>query len=93
MLIEGPTPAEESVLAAHSLYVSRLAEHRIVILAGRTQNTDETSFGVVIFRADSPTEARGIMERDPAVRDGVLAARLFPYRIAVRESDGKREAT
>ena len=55
----------------------------VVILMGRTQNDDETTFGIVIFEAGDETAARAVMENDPAVREGVMAATLYPYRIAL----------
>jgi len=54
-----------------------------MVLAGRTLNTDERSFGIVIFRADSEEAARRVMEQDPAVRNRVMRAELYPYRIAL----------
>jgi hypothetical protein len=53
-----------------------------VILAGRTLTTDERGLGIVIFRAPSADAARAIMEGDPAVRQGVMRAELFPFRVA-----------
>ena len=50
---------------------------------GRTLNTDESSFGIVIFRARSEEAARAVMNADPAVQAGGMRARLFPYRIAL----------
>jgi uncharacterized protein YciI len=78
-----PTPAEEASVGAHFDYLVRLAREGVVLLAGRTLNEDPTTFGIVIFEADDADAARGIMRDDPAVRDGVFAAELFPYRIAV----------
>jgi uncharacterized protein YciI len=55
----------------------------VVILAGRTLNADESSFGIVIFRAASGEEAQAVMKADPAVQQGVMQAELFPYRVAL----------
>lgn len=35
---------------------------------GRSQNNDENTFGIVIFRASSEAKASEIMENDPAVK-------------------------
>jgi uncharacterized protein YciI len=83
MLSEGPTPTEQSVISEHFEYLKDLTGAGVVLLAGRTLNTDRTSFGIVIFRAASDDEARRLMEGDPAVRKGVMRAELFPYRIAL----------
>lgn len=83
MLSEGSTLEEAEVISAHFEYLSNLLEAGILILAGRTLNTDETSFGIVILGADSENTAREIMENDPAVKNGVMTAALFPYRVAL----------
>ena len=60
MLTEGPTAEEASILTQHATYIERLADQGVVELAGRTQNSDETSFGLVVFRAArDPLLARG----------------------------------
>ena len=82
MLTEGPTPDEATVLSKHTAYLSELTEQGVVLLAGRTQNTDDSSFGIVILQADSFDSAKAIMESDPAVRDGVMRSELYPYKIA-----------
>ncbi len=83
MLIEGPTPAESAVLDQHLAYLEQLAVEGVVLLAGRTQTRDPGTFGIVILEAGSAGEAQRIMTRDPAVREGIMRAQLFPYRIAV----------
>ena len=52
-------------------------------LAGRTLNTDESSFGIVIFEAESEKAARQVVDNNPAVRQEVMRAELYPYRIAL----------
>jgi uncharacterized protein YciI len=78
------TPEEIATLRRHVAYLEDLARQGVVVLAGRTQTTDERTFGLVIFRAASEGAAREVMSRDPAVADGLMRAELFPYRIAVR---------
>ena len=89
MLVDGPTPDEAGIMSEHYSYLESLTEVGTVILAGRTLNTDpagenhRTSFGIVIFRADSPELAQAVMENDPAVRQGVMQAVLFPFSVAL----------
>ena len=83
MLTQGPTPDEATLVAQHFAYLQGLAAQRVVVLAGRTLNPDERAFGVVIFRAASAEAAREVMNNDPAVKNGVMRAELYPYRIAV----------
>lgn len=84
MLSDGPTAEEEAIVGQHIAYLRQLAERDTLMLAGRTQNVDATGFGLVIFRAESEAVARRIMTEDPAVRQGVMTAELFPYKVAVR---------
>ena len=86
MLREGPTPQEEAILSQHFDYLKALTVQGVVVLAGRTLNTDESSFGIVILTAASEDAARAIMHNDPAVKQGVMRAELFPYRIALMAS-------
>jgi uncharacterized protein YciI len=54
-----------------------------VLLAGRTQTTTPDSFGIIIFNAESDEAAQHIVDNDPAVKNGVFHAALFPYKIAL----------
>jgi uncharacterized protein YciI len=83
MLSEGLTEREEEVTAAHFAYLAGLKDQGVVKLAGRTTNTDASSFGVMIFESADEEAARLVMANDPAVKEGVLAAKLFPFRIAL----------
>ena len=78
---DAPTPAESAAVAAHRAYLDRLAAAEVVLLFGRTQTTDATTFGIVIFRAESPEAARRIMADDPAVAAGVMRGEVFPFRV------------
>ena len=53
MLTDGPTPQEDETVSRHFDYLKALADRGIIILAGRILNTDESSFGIVIFKAES----------------------------------------
>lgn len=85
MLSVGPTPEEAAIVSDHFNYLKDLTAKGVLILAGRTQTTDETSFGIIIFRAESEEAARAIMNNDPAVAKGVFRASLFPYKVALME--------
>lgn len=83
MLTEGPTAQEATVISEHFEYLQALTEKGVVILAGRTLNTDVSSFGIVILRAHDEQTARKIMEEDPAVKERIMQAQLYPYRVAL----------
>jgi uncharacterized protein YciI len=91
MLSDGPTPEEERIVGDHYSYLKELTDQGVVILAGRTLNNDESSFGIIIFRADSEEAARRIVADDPAVRGGVMRAELYPYRIALMADETPKQ--
>jgi uncharacterized protein YciI len=82
MVTIGPTDAEASIIEEHFNYLQSLTKQGVVLVFGRTENNDQSTFGIVIFRADSEDAARSIMNNDPAVKKGVMRADLFPYKIA-----------
>jgi uncharacterized protein YciI len=86
-LTEGPTAEEQAIVSRHFAYLQDLTERGVAILVGRTQTADTDTFGIMIFQAASETEAQEIMANDPAVKNGVMAARLFPFRIALMQGD------
>jgi uncharacterized protein YciI len=67
MVTDGPTPEEAETVSRHFAYLSDLTEKGVMILVGRTQNKDESTFGIAIFEAEDESAARKIMEDDPAV--------------------------
>lgn len=85
MLSDGPTDRETEIVSQHFAYLKRLTEAGTVLLAGRTLNTDPTSFGIVIFQAESEEAAQDIVNDDPAVQHHVMHAALYPYRIALAD--------
>lgn len=87
MLTIGPTPEEMGAVERHFAYLKNLTEQGVVLMAGRTLNTDAESFGICIFRAEDEASARRIVEADPAVAAGAMSARLFPYRVALKAED------
>jgi uncharacterized protein YciI len=82
MVTRGPTDEEASILLEHSHYLKSLTDQGVVLVFGRTQNNDPSTFGIVIFRAESEETARSIMNNDRAVKRGVMRAELFPYKVA-----------
>jgi len=80
---QGWTEREISVVERHFEWLKQLEIEGKLILAGRTLNTDESRFGIVILNVDTDGEARRLMEKDPAVKEGIMTAELYPYRIAL----------
>jgi uncharacterized protein YciI len=82
MVTHGPTDEEASILSEHFNYLTSLTKQGVVLVFGRTQNNDTSTFGITIFRAESDDSARSIMSNDPAVKKGLMLAELFPYKVA-----------
>ena len=91
MLSEGPTTEEAAAVQGHFQYLQGLVDRGVVLMAGRTLTTDESSFGIVVFSADSDVSAQQIVDNDPAVVRGVMDAQLFPYRVALWGEGGVSE--
>jgi len=79
MLTKGSTELESLIVSEHFNYLKRLTEDGVVILAGRTQNTDYSSFGIVVLKAETVEAACEIMLNDPAVKNTVCGAALSPF--------------
>jgi uncharacterized protein YciI len=83
MLAEGSTEREASIVNEYFKYLQKLVAEGVVFMAGRTLNSDERTFGIVVFEAASESAAIALMQNDPAVKQGVMKAELFPYRTAL----------
>jgi len=70
MVSVGATPREQEIIAAHFEYLKQLTADGVMILVGRTLNTDESTFGIAIFKAETEDAARAIMLADPAIANG-----------------------
>lgn len=77
------TEKENQLVIEHFQTLQSLLQENKLIMAGRTMNMDETTFGIVILQVENEEAARTIMENDPTVKGGVMTAELFPYRVAL----------
>lgn len=83
MLLEGATAEEQQIISDHSDYLERLTQEGVALLVGRTLTRDYSSFGIMIYRAESEEAARKVMAEDPAVKHRVMRAEVYPFRIAL----------
>jgi uncharacterized protein YciI len=90
MLAEGPTDLEVSIIGEHFTYLEKLVGDGVVLMAGRTLNTDGCAFGIVVFVTSSEAEARALKNGDPAVKQGLMDAELFPFTVALWSSKRSR---
>lgn len=80
---ESWTKEDESIVMDHFNKLKEDHENKKVILAGRTDKTDEDGFGIVIFKAADISEATAYMNSDPAVANGIMTAKVQKYHIAL----------
>ena len=55
-----------------------------LILAGRTKEPGDKTFGIAIFRASDEAAAQKFMESDPAVVAKLMTAELHPFAVALQ---------
>ena len=58
-----------------------------LILAGRTMEPGDKTFGIAIFEAKDEEAARKFMEGDPAVAAGVMTAELHPFAVVLQRKN------
>jgi len=83
LIEENWTDTDEEIVSRHFQKLQSLLNEGKLILAGKTDGLDEKTFGIVIFEAESKEEAIKIMKNDPAVKEGIMTAELFPYHVAL----------
>ena len=92
MLTQGPTAEEMATVGRHAAHCDALGKAGVMLMVGRTQTTGPETVGLAVFLAEDEPKARAIMESDPAVKEGVMSAELFPYKIAFGNADAFRAA-
>ncbi|HEY0967660.1 MAG TPA: YciI family protein [Opitutaceae bacterium] len=76
------TEKDVAIVQRHASRLTAETKARRVILAGRTTEPGDRTFGLVIFEADDEDTARAYMQADPAVAEGIMTATVHPYLIA-----------
>jgi uncharacterized protein YciI len=77
------TEQDKAALGRHFNRFKAAIESGQLILAGRTEEPGEETFGIAIFEAADETAARKFMNEDPAVVGGLMTAELHPFRVAL----------
>jgi uncharacterized protein YciI len=78
------TDKDNAAVSAHFRRLAQATEAGQVVLAGRSSEPLDKTFGIVIFEADNEEAARAFMNADPAVEAGVMTATLHPYSVALQ---------
>lgn len=77
------TDGDNKAVGEHFARLQKMQKEGSLILAGKTDNWDETMFGIVVYEADSFDKAKEIADTDPAVVAGVMTVQTFPYKVAL----------
>ena len=78
------TKEDKAALDRHFTQLQEAAKSGELILAGRTQEPGNKTFGIAIFRASDEAAARKFMESDPAVVAKLMTAELHPFSMHVQ---------
>jgi uncharacterized protein len=78
------TDADKAAAKRHFARLTAATNNGQVILAGRTLEAGNKTFGLVIFEAVDEAAARVFMNDDPAVIEKVMTADLHPYQVALQ---------
>lgn len=77
------TPEDHATVGRHFQRLKDAMAAGQVILAGRTEESLDRAFGLVVFSAADEAAAREFMNGDPCVAAGVMTAELHPYAVAL----------
>lgn len=81
------TKDDEAALGRHFARFKKAVETGELILAGRTMEPGDKTFGIAIFTAADEKAAREFMENDPAVVAGLMTAELHPFAVALERKN------
>ena len=76
------TPADQAAIRKHVAHLKTATDHGKLIVAGRTLEPGDKTFGLVIFHAPDEADAEAFMKSDPAVAEQIMSAELHPYHVA-----------
>ena len=81
------TKEDEMAIGRHLTRFKQAVEKGELILAGRTKEPGDKTFGIAIFEAPDEAAARAFMESDPAVVAGLMTAELHPFAVALQRKN------
>ena len=78
------TKEDNAALDRHFIRFQEAAKSGQLILAGRTKEPGDKTFGIAIFRAADEAAAQKFMESDPAVVSKLMTAELHPFSVQMQ---------
>jgi uncharacterized protein YciI len=83
------TKEDNGALEQHFVRFNEAANSGQLILAGRTTEPNDKTFGIAIFRASDEAAARAFMKADPTVSAGLMTAELHPFALAFEQANSE----
>jgi uncharacterized protein YciI len=80
------TEHDHAAVTAHFKRLQEATAKGTVILAGRTDEPMDQTFGLVVFEAPDEAHARAFMNTDPTIVEHVMVGTLHPYSVALLRS-------
>jgi uncharacterized protein len=77
------TKDDNAVVEKHFARLKEAADRGEVILAGRTAESLDKTFGILVFEAKDQEAASEFVKEDPAVAAGLFTAELHPFSVAL----------
>jgi uncharacterized protein len=81
------TEEDKMALSRHFVRFKHAIETGELILAGRTTEPGDKTFGIAVFQATDEEAARKFMESDPAVVAGLMTAELHSFAVALQRKN------
>lgn len=81
------TKDDKMALDRHFARFKHAVETGELILAGRTREPGDKTFGIAVFEATDEESARAFMESDPAVVAGLMTAELHPFAVTLQRKN------
>ena len=81
------TEEDKKALQRHFVRFQEAIRTDQLILAGRTSESGDKTFGIAIFQAKEEAAARKFMEEDPTVAGGLMTAELHPFTVALERKN------
>jgi len=77
------TAADNATLTAHFQRLQQATAAGQVLLAGRTTEPGDRTFGLVVFAAADDAAARAFLADDPCVAGGLMTGEVHPFHPAL----------
>jgi uncharacterized protein YciI len=81
------TKEDNAALERHFARFQKATKSGQLILAGRTSEPGDKTFGIAIFETPDEDAARKFMQEDPAVEGGLMTAELHPFAVALQRKN------